>query len=343
MAQIKRLSTGFGLLAIVLIIGTVGYIWLEEQPPLRAFYSALLVVSTLGFANTTPESDAGIGLTIVLIFSGVGTLYYLLGTFAETLIETSLGTQQERRMERQIARMQDHYIVCGYGRVGRHAVRELSSQERPLVIIDNDADTVGLARSHGCAAIHGDATQDQMLRQAGIDRASGLLVTTASDATNVFITLTARAFNERLLIVARASTDSTESKLIKAGANKVIAPEVIGGQRMAALLLRPETTDLVDTLTLSHDTESWLDETLVNADSPLNGLTLEAARIHSETGAWVIAIRHADGRLVTNPDGAERLGPGDVLISVGDHEQLLRVEELARPGAGTQARKETAR
>lgn len=330
LATLGRLRTGFLLLALVLTIGTIGYLWLEEFSPLESFYAALLVVSTLGFNQVTPKTTGGIVLTIGLIFSGVGTLYYLLGSFAEALIETSLGTQRERRMERQIARLRKHYIVCGYGRVGRHAVQELGSQNQPFVIIDNDPEIVEYARSQGRPAIFGDATEDRVLQQAGIERAQGLLIATASDAANVFITLSARAFNPHLLIVARANDESTESKLLKAGANKVIAPEVVGGQRMAALVLRPETTDLVDTLTLSHNAQSWIDEALIDERSTLNGLTLGDSSIHSQTGARVIAIRRSDGTLITNPGSHERLQSGDVLISVGDRSQLELIEALTR-------------
>ena len=335
-----RLRTGFVLLSLVLMVGTVGYVWLEGQAPLRAFYAALLVVSTLGFSQVMPETTGGIVLTIGLIFSGVGTLYYLLGTFAETLIETSLGTQRERRMERQIARLRGHHVICGYGRVGRHAAQELSSQGQPFVVIDSDPEMIEYARAKGYAALLGDATEDRVLQQAGLKHAKGLLIATASDASNVFITLSARTFNQKLLIIARASDESAESKLLKAGADKVIAPEVVGGQRMAALALRPETTDLVDTLTLSQDNHSWIDEALIDPSSELCGVTLGNAHIHSRTGAQVIAIRHADGTLITNPSGQEPLQAGDVLISVGDRDQLAHVEALAHVEPESMARKE---
>jgi voltage-gated potassium channel len=326
-----RLRNGFLLLAAILAIGTIGYTWLEGVTPLEAFYDTVLVVSTLGFGRYVPSTTSSIVLTIILIFSGVGTVYYLLVTFAEAVIETSLGTQQERRMERRIAKMRGHHIICGYGRVGHHAARELNGEDVPFVIIDNDPEAVEFARSNGYAALLGDATQDQVLRQAGIDRASSLLITTASDAANVFIALTARSFNQTLQIVARASSESSESKLIAAGADKVVAPEIIGGQHMALLALRPETIHVVNTLTHVEDTQSWIDEATLDELSSLCGGTLDAACIHDKTGATVIAIRHADGRLITNPSGDEALQPGDILISVGNREQLLQLEALARP------------
>jgi voltage-gated potassium channel len=328
-----RLQIGFALLVLILLIGTVGYEYFEPTlTPLKAFYSAVLVVSTLGFGDFTPETTGGIWLTIGLIFSGVGTLYYLLGSFAEALIETSLGTQRQRRMERQIARMRNHYIVCGFGRVGRYAAQELAAERQALVIIDNDESALEQARTSGYPVLLGDATEDAVLRRAGVQRARGLLVTTASDAANVFITLTARAFNRDLLIVARASIESSESKLLKAGATRVIAPELVGGQRMATLVLRPEAPEMRDPSTPLHSAEHWLDEVLIVPSSPLSGQTLASAQIFTQTGATIIAVRHADGRIVASPTGEELLAPGDVLVSIGSHEQLRQLERFAQRG-----------
>jgi voltage-gated potassium channel len=328
---VSRLRNGFLLLALMLTIGTVGYMSLDDQPALEAFYHTLLVISTLGFGSYTPERNGSMLLTVFLIFGGVGTVYYLLGTFAETLIETSLGTQHERRMERQIASMNKHYIVCGYGMVGYHVSRELSDDEQPFVIIDSDAQAVESARGAGYAAILGDATEERLLQQAGIDRARGLLATTSSDAVNVLITLTARSLKDNLQIIARASSESNEAKLLKAGADKVLAPAVIGGRRMAALALHPATMDVLAELVYSQNQHGWIDEAMLDERSPLIGQTLATVHLHQRTGATVIAIRHADGRLVTNPSSDEPLQPGDILISVGNREQLARLAQVAQP------------
>ncbi len=325
------MRNGFLLLALILVIGTLGYMQLEDLPPLEAFYTTLLAVSTLGFGNFAPDSTGGYILTSVLIFAGVGTVYYLLGTFAETLIVSSLGTQQQRRLERQIAAMNNHYIVCGYGMVGRHVVRELVDENQPFVIIDQNAAAIERARAEGYAAVLGDATEERVLQQAGIDRASGLLTTTESDATNVLITLTARSLKESLQIVARASSETTEPKLLKAGADRVLSPAVIGGQRMAALALRPTTVDVLLELIQPQNRQSWMDEAMLDERSPLIGHTLASAQIHQRTGATVIAVRHADGRIVTNPTGDERFQPGDVLVSVGSADQLEQLVQLAKP------------
>ena len=328
-----RLRNGFLLLALILVIGTLGYAWIDDQRPLEALYSTVLVISTLGFGDYTPDRAATILLTIFLIVAGVGTVYYLLGTFAETLIVSSLGTQQQRRLERQIAAMNNHYLVCGYGMVGRHVARELADEKQPFVIIDNDAAMIERARAEGYAAVLGDATEERVLQQAGIDRAVGLLATTDGDATNVLITLTARDLKDTLQIVARASSETTEPKLLKAGADRVLSPAVIGGQRMVALALRPTTVDVLVELIQPQNRHSWMDEATLDEYSPLIGQTLASAQIHQRTGATVIAVRHADGRIVTNPTGHEPFQPGDVLVSVGSSEQLERLVQWAKPAA----------
>ncbi len=330
---VSRLRNGILLLVLILAIGTLGYMWFDGLSVLKAFYSTLLVISTLGFGDYTPQTTGGILLSIFLIFGGVGTVYYLLGTFAETLIVSSLGTQQQRRLERQIAAMNNHYIVCGYGMVGRHVVRELADEKQPLVIIDNDTAAVERARENGYAAVLGDATEERVLQQAGIERAGGLLATTDSDATNVLITLTARSLKDTLQIVARASSETTEPKMLKAGADRVLSPAVIGGQRMAALALRPTTVDVLLELIQPQNRHSWMDEAELDEHSPLIGHTLASAQIHKRTGATVIAIRHVDGRIVANPTGDEPFQPGDVLVSVGSSDQLEQLVRLAKPAA----------
>ncbi len=288
---LNRVAFGLLLLLGVLIAGTVGYHAIEGWVWGDAAYATLLIISTLGFGRLTPASGAGQLLTSALIISGVGTLFYLLSNVAETFIETSLGLTKVRRMEREIAKLRDHYIICGLGRVGRRAAQELSAQDKCFVTIDGDEAVVAAARQRGWPTIQGDATQDAILKTAGIERASGLLVTTASDATNVFITLAARIYNEHIVIVARANGEGSEPKLEKAGANKVIAPEAIGGQRMVGLVLRPGATEVIDTLLHADDQNNWLEQTTVFSDSALRGQSLGAARLEDRTGVRVIAIR----------------------------------------------------
>ena len=322
-----RVRWGLVILVGVLVAGTFGYRYLEGWTLLQSFFSSVLVISTLGLVRA-PESPGGQVLTIGLIVTGVGTLFYLLTQIAEKIIETSLGSQQERRMKREIAAMEGHYIICGYGRVGQHAADELSSQKQQFVIVDTDEGVVERARAGGCLGVVGDATEDDILRVVGIERAAGLLITTPSDAANVFITLSARSFNPDLLIIVRASADSAEAKLKKAGADHVIAPETIGGKRMAALAVRPEAADLADSLVGSQEDHGWLDQTTVEAGSSLAGQRIGESRLYKEAGARIIAIRRKNGQTLLNPGTNEYIREGDILISVGVREEIAKLEEL---------------
>jgi len=326
--RVARFRPVLIILVSVLIAGSVGFWYFEGWRPLYAFFTSMLIISTLGLLER-PRTTAGMVLTMGMIITGVGTLFYLLGQVAETIIENSWGHQRDRRMKRQIAAMRNHSIICGYGRVGRHAAAELASDNKDFVVIDGDPEVVERARADGHTAIDGDATEDHMLKAAGIERAGSLLITTASDAANVFITLTARSYNSRLLIIARASEDSSEPKLMKAGANHVIAPATIGGRRMASLAVRPDAADVVDTLISSQDDQGWLDQTTVGPGSSLAGRKIKEADVYRETGATIIAIRRRDGNTVLNPSSDEYIREGDVLISVGARDEIVQLEDMA--------------
>lgn len=328
-----RFAPGVVILLVVLLTGSIGYYLLEGLTLLQSFFTSLLVISTLGLVRQ-PETAGGTLLTMGLIVTGVGTLFYLLSEVAEVIIEGSLGSGQERRMRNNIARMHRHSIICGYGRVGAHAAGALASEQRPFVLIDNNPEVVERARADGYTAILGDATEDHVLKAAGMERADCLLITTASDAINVFITLSARAFNPKLTIVARATEDSSEAKLIKAGANHVIAPETIGGRRMAALAMRPDAADVVDSLIGSQDDSGWLDQTTVEPGSSLAGVRIRDARIYNETGATIIAIRRKDRRTVLNPSGDEYIREGDVLISIGARDEITQLDDMTSTPVG---------
>ena len=328
MRLFNRIAYGVIALSIVFLAGVVGYHFVEGWTWGEAMYSTVLVISTLGFGDQKPITGAGQILTSVLIVSGVGTLFYLLSNAAETLLETSLGVRQIRRMERRIAQLEGHYIICGYGRVGKRAAQEFAAQDEAFVIIDDREAAVEEARGDGWAAIQGDATADQTLDAAGLVRAKGLLLTTPSDAVNVFITLTARISNEDIIIVARANAESSEAKLIKAGATKVIAPEVMGGQRMASLALRPDAMEVIDALLHADDADNWLEQAVVSDRSAVLGQTLAQARLHQRLGIRIIAIRRLDGALLTNPHGEVQLRRGDTLVSVGEREQLAELHKL---------------
>jgi voltage-gated potassium channel len=313
----RRLQIGCGLLATIVSIGTVGFMLVERWSPIDALYTVVLVVSTLGFSDLRPTDTPGRVLTIALIAAGVGTLYYLVGALAQTVIENQMDWGKRRIMEQQITHLARHYIVCGYGRVGREICGQLQQQNCRFVVIDNDAERVRSVLAAGYLAIHGDASDDIVLKHAGIERALGLLTAVKSDAGNVYITLSARALNARLFIVARAATGEAEHKLAIAGANRVISPYVLGGRSMAGMALRPAVMDFIELLVHSDDLAMWLEELPVTAGSALDGTAIGEARLNETAGMTVLAVRHADGAMHVNPAAELVLQSGDHLIVLG--------------------------
>ena len=316
-AVARRMQLGCGLLTTVLLIGTIGFMATEGWPPIEALYTTVLVISTLGFSDLRPSDTPARLLTIMLIAGGVGTLYYLVVALAQTVIETNVDWGKRRSMEQQISHLQKHYIVCGYGRVGRETCRQFAQQRCAFVVVDSDPQRAETIRSAGYLVVQGDATDDSVLQRAGVARASCLLTAVNSDAGNVYITLSARALNPSLFIVARAATAEAEHKLTIAGANRVISPYVLGGRSMASMALRPAVMEFVELLVHSDDLEMWLEEVPVRAGSSLDGVSVGEARLHEEVGITVLAVRRADGRMAVNPPPELRLAAGDTLIALG--------------------------
>jgi len=326
--QWRRVWIGLGALVAVLGSGTIGY-WILGLPPLEALYQTVTTVSTVGFRELFHLDAASEIFTIVLVLAGVGTVLYAFSELLETLIEGKLtDLVGRRRMERQIDQMHDHVIVCGWGRIGRSVAEHLAAAGRSLVVVDVDpARVVGLAHPY----VVGDATEDAVLHQAGIERAGGLAAVTASDATNVYLTLSGRSLSPDLFIVARARVSDSEPKLVRAGADRVINPQAIGGARAAAFLLQPHVAEFIDVVTHGLDVEFRLAEIPVEAASAFTGQTLRQAHIRDRTGALVLAVRQVDGQFSTNPSPDSVLAAGQVLIAIGTDEQLGALAAFAAP------------
>jgi voltage-gated potassium channel len=325
----SRLRTGCLLLALVLLFGTIGFMAIEGWTPIQALYTAVLVVSTLGFSDLRPSDSRGQLLTIGLIGAGVGTLYYLVGVLAQTIIEDQLDWRRKRAMQDRVAHLKDHFIVCGFGRVGQQTCRQLSQEGCIFVVIDNEDGRIARIESAGYLYVRGDASDDAVLRRAGIARARALLTAVQTDAGNVYITLSARALNPRLFIVARAATSEAEHKLTIAGANRVISPYILGGRSMAGHALRPAVMDFLDVLVHSDDLEMWLEEVKIGSNSVLAGVPLGEAHLRDTVGITVLAVRRADGQMLVNPPGDVVLCPGDTLIALGARSDLERAEREA--------------
>ena len=281
---------------------------------LDALYQTVTTVTTVGFREVQPLSPAGQVFTIALILVGVGTALYALGAVLEGLIEGDVRTHLgRRRMDRAISRTSGHVIVCGWGRVGSSSRQYLQGTGLTVIAVDRDP-----ARLAGIDELHvlGDVTDDSVLAAAGIDRAYALITALDTDADNVFVTLSARALRPDMVIIARARDESSMAKLVRAGADRVVNPQLMGGRRMAAFALQPHVADFLDVVMHDDGLDYRLEQIEIGAHSR-QGLTLRDLALHERTGALLLALRTSDGRFLANPDQTTPIGPGSVLIALG--------------------------
>jgi voltage-gated potassium channel len=315
----RRLRIAVLGLLLVMAAGTVGYVVLGFSP-LDALYQTVTTVATVGFREVRPLDTAGMVFTIVLILVGVGTALYAFGVALEALVEGHLGTHMgRRRMDRYIDRMSGHVIICGWGRVGRASAAYLRATGHDIVVIDRDPERLaGLEHPH----VLGDVSDDQLLQAAGIARARALIAALDTDADNVYVTLSSRALRSDLVIISRARDESSKSKLIRAGANRAVNPQMIGGRRMAAFALQPEVAEFLDVVMHDENLEFRIEQVTIGFDSPLTGRLLREAALRDSTGVLLLAMRTGDGPLIADPPLETRLEPKTVLIAVGTPEQL---------------------
>ncbi len=324
-----------GLIALVPIFliafGTVGYMILADLPVIDALYMTFITVSTVGFREVT-DLDAGAKIfTIGLIIAGIGTVAYTLTSVAAFLLEGEFSKiLRRRRMEKQIARLRNHYIICGAGQTGQVVIEQFRKRELAFAVIDEDAHVVEELQKDGTLAVVGDATHEEDLESIGIRHAKALIATLSTDAENVFTVLTARELNPDLHIVARAFDRATHSKLRKAGANNTISPNELGGARMAALILKPAVIAFIDVITRAGETDLELEEVRICPGSHMVGQTLKDVRIPEKTSCLVLAIQE-DGSetLRFNPSFQETLSEGDTMLVLGQAKQINRLRELA--------------
>jgi voltage-gated potassium channel len=308
--------------------GTVGYILIEGWTMADSFYMTAITLTTVGFGEVRPLSPLGRIFTVFLILSGVGSVAYGFSSLGEYLLTGSVAARlRSRRMTRLIDKLEDHVIVCGYGRVGKSAAITLRDSKRAIVILDFDNTQIESALTDGFTVLQADATKDDALIQAGVQRAWGLIICTGDDARNLFIVLSARALNPQLYIVARTVDAGNEQKMIRAGANRVVSPYQIGGKHMANIVVRPHVTDFLDVVTLDGGIELWLEELVIQPDSALVGQTVGQTNIRQATGVTLVALLRSGGGTVT-PNADTTLEVGDELIVLGTREQLSQLEEL---------------
>lgn len=333
MTSAVRLVYGLAVLVLVTIGGTIGYMVTEGLGFVDSLYMTVITVSTVGFREVGGRlTTAGIWLTIGLIMSGTGAAIYTAVAGIEFGVEAFLGGErQSKRMTNRIAQLSDHIILCGFGRVGRTAWEQLVAENASVVVIDTDTDRIAQAVELGAIAIEGDATHDAVLEAAGINRASTIIPAVRSDSDNLVITLSAKATRPEINVVARVLDAETEKKLFLAGADRVVAPQLVGGQRLAALALKPDVAEFVDLVVSGLTVEFRVEEFRVEPGSFLDGKSLREVDLRRKAGALVLAVGAGDGRLTLNPDPAVVFHPDQIVIGIGTPEQLDTLRTLTVP------------
>jgi voltage-gated potassium channel len=329
MRAFRHLKFLVAALALVIAAGTAGFHYIEGWPWFDGFYMVITTLTTIGYQETHPLSHAGRVFNVFIIFSGVALVFLAIGSLTQALLEFELQSFfGRRRMEREIGRLTDHYIICGAGRVGRSAARELARRPASFVIVESSEAKAQKFASENWLMLIGDATQEQTLRDAQIDRARGLVAATTTDATNLYIVLTARTLNPRLRIIARASEEMAEKHLLTAGADSVVSPYNFAGQRIAQCFLRPHVVSFLDTATTHLGMDLEIGEIPVTPGSPFAGKTIETSRIRQERGVIILAIKR-DAGMHFNPASDDRIEAGDFLIAMGEPQQLRALEQTA--------------
>jgi voltage-gated potassium channel len=330
---LKSVRTPLLLLLLVIAIGSVGF-WLIWRPydatAIDAIYMTFITITTVGYNEVYPLEAGGRVLAIAISLGGIGSLFYLFGAIMEFLVARELRDPYGRRaMRRAIDSLCDHVVVAGFGRMGSRTAEELAEDGVPFTVVERNDDAVAACREAGYPYVHGDASEDEVLINAGIERASGLIVATDSDASNAFVIMSARALNPKLTIVTRVDEPSAEPKLLRAGADRVIDVYSLAGLRLAHTVLRPATIDFVSA-SLGQQRIASIGEVPVPKDSPLVGRSLRELALRSRIGVSVIALLRG-GTLLANPEPDEALAPGDLMIVLGDNDQLEALRSLTDP------------
>jgi voltage-gated potassium channel len=323
----RRLLPATIILAAVIMIGILGYESMENWNLLDSTYMVITTLFTVGFQEVRPLSPSGKIFTMFIIVGGVGSAIYLAGQAMEIIVEGEMtGYRKRKRMDKKIRQMQQHYIICGFGRVGHQVAQVFENSHIPFVVIDSKKETLDELEHKNVPTIVGDATSDSILLEAGIKSAKGLIACSDSDVANVYVTLSARVLNPELSIVARAGLKDTEKKLLMAGANRVISPYFISGMRMAALAIRPVASDFLDLVTHGGQVDFSLYEMTVPDNSPLANKTVGEADIRGTSGALILAIRKSNGSFDLQPKPTSRIEKDDVLVVIGTQEQFESLE-----------------
>ena len=332
METTKHFIISVFLAALLIACGTVGYMFIEGWNALDALYMTVITLATVGYGEVHPISNTGHIYTIVLIITGVGFFLYVAGAVIQFMVEGRVRLLLgRRRLDRRIARLKNHYILCGYGRIGKVICDKLLRENRPLVVIDKNAFLAETLEGLGFIYISGDATDETVLLKAGIHQAKGLIAALGTDTENVFLVLTGRQLAPRLNIIARAGTEPAKAKLAAAGANTVEAPYETGAAAMAQRIIRPTVTNFLDLAYTNSNKDIQMEEIPVLPSSPLNGITLKNSGIRQKFNLIIIAIKKSDDSMIFNPSYETPITAGDTVVAVGEPTNLIKLQAILNP------------
>jgi voltage-gated potassium channel len=325
----RRLILSLALIVFIVSFGTIGYMVVEGWNFQDSLYMTVTTLTTVGYREVRELTSVGRWFTIILIIGGVGTMLYALSTGAKVLLEGEIKEALgRRRLEKKIKELRDHYIICGYGRMGKIIVKELKSQRVKFVAIEKNAIS---QEKEEAFLIIGDATQDDLLKEVGIERARGLITVLPTDAENLYVVLSAKGLNPNLFIVARAGEEGSEQKLLRAGADRVISPYHIGGLRIAHTVLKPAVVDFIELATKSGNIDLQMEEIPIPDVSRFSGLSLDQCGFGKDLGIIIVAIKKPNGEMRFNPTFRTLIEPGDTLIALGETSKLKVLEEMIAP------------
>ena len=327
----RRLIISVSALILIYFLGSIGYMLIERLTFLDALFMTTITITTVGYGLVKDLSTAGTVYTILLIIGGTGTAAYILINIGDfVLSEFLLGRVEKRRNVKMIQKLKDHYIICGLGRVGMEIALELVISKIDFIIVDNADEPMKLCQEHSWLCLKGDASNDETLLEAGIERARGLFAALDTDSENVYVTLSAKSLNPEIFVVARATIHETMGKLEKAGADRVVSPQIIGGRRMAAMALQPSVCDFMDTLMKTEDVEIQLAEIEIQPKSRIDNRTIKDAGKKFKIEALIVSVLEKGENIsVTKASGSILMRAGQKLIAIGTKDQIEQLKELA--------------
>jgi voltage-gated potassium channel len=323
-----KLKIALLILLTVVVIGTIGFHSIEKWSLIDSFYTTMTTLSTVGYGDYTPKTTQGKLFTVFIIILGVGTMLYSFGLISETVIEGRLRNLLGRgKLKTMIDKMNNHYIICGCGRIGYLICRELTAEKVPCVVIDNNPEVIQKVQDDGFTYCRGDATQDKTLIEAGIKRAKGIICVLPSDAENLYVILTAKELNQNIFIMSRSEEEESEHRLIRAGADRVMSPYTLGGVRMAMAILRPAMLDFIEITTSRQSLELRMEEISICKGSPFIGQSLEGSEIRRRYGLIIVAVKKESGKMIFNPMANYTIDESDRLIAMGEDENVKQFAE----------------